>query len=510
MARGHATDFLHFRRTFVLLMLLVVVPSAGLSGFGVLAIINERAAVEKRLQAIWSARLERLSRGLIEALEAANHEAVPGGLRVVSASGQVLSSAPFTVEGNTISTGDPQLEQMLEPALRELQSLPGFAVFSVSSLDSAGIVAAQRSGRRILGARLDQRAVEALASSMAREVAPAAESVRWEVRPVKREGQGLVGRLVSGVQEARDVALGASSPLAETALPSPLQDFRLRVLPLGEDPVARASARNRTIYGILLGLFYGTLAVGVAYTLRVLYREAKLSRMKTDFVSLVSHELRTPLTSIRMFAEMMSLGRVPEAERQQVSELLAKETARLSSMVERFLDYSRLETGRRTFDRAPVEVRQVLEGALEALTAQRFGIPPGVEVEIAPGLPPLDVDAGAISGAVLNLLQNAFKYTGDDRRIQLRARREGRDVAIEVEDNGVGIAPRERKRIFERFYRVDNLLTRKTEGSGLGLAIAKRIVEEHGGTISVRSEPGRGSCFTILLPAGRPGAEGQT
>src|SRR5207248_1819904 len=137
---------------------------------------------------------------------------------------------------------------------------------------------------------------------------------------------------------------------------------------------------------------------------------------------------------------------------------------------------------------------------------QRLEAAKVLEVEIVPDLPQVRVDREALAGAVLNLLQNAFKYSGQDKRIALRARPERRGVSIEVEDNGVGIAPRDRKRIFERFYRVDNLLTRKTEGSGLGLAIAKRIVEAHGGKISVHSEPGKGSRFSIHLPAAELGA----
>jgi len=128
-----------------------------------------------------------------------------------------------------------------------------------------------------------------------------------------------------------------------------------------------------------------------------------------------------------------------------------------------------------------------------------------LKVELAEDLPALDVDREAIAGSLLNLLQNAYKYSGAEKQIALRARREDRGVVIEVEDNGVGIPLRERKRVFDRFYRIDNLLTRKSEGSGLGLAIAKRIIEAHGGHISLRSEVGKGSCFAIHLPVGRHG-----
>ncbi|MBI3181641.1 MAG: HAMP domain-containing histidine kinase [Myxococcales bacterium] len=419
-----------FRRTFALLLLLVVLPSAALSGFGVLAIINERAAVEKRLGAAWSGRLRTVAAKLEE-----RTRALP-------------------------------LEPGEEPPLDTLERL--------------------------------------LAEASDGQV-PADEPARFEIRPVPRSAEeGLVGRLVSGVANVRDAALGQPQELASLLLAPPLQDYRLVAMPLGEDPVARASARNRTVYGILLGLFYATLAVGVVFTARALYREAKLSRLKTDFVSLVSHELRTPLTSIRMFIETLALGRVRDAaQTQEVLKLLSKETERLSEMIERVLDWSRIESGRKVYRREECTVEKLVEAAVAAFRAQRVGASFELSCQVPGGLPELEVDREAIAGALLNLLQNAYKYGGGEKPISVRARSEGKEVAIEVEDQGAGIAPRERKRIFETFYRVDSLLTRKTEGSGLGLSIAKRIVEAHGGSISVKSELGKGSVFTIHLPVPR-------
>lgn len=256
------------------------------------------------------------------------------------------------------------------------------------------------------------------------------------------------------------------------------------------------------MYGVLLGLFYLTLTFGVVYTGRALYREARLSRMKTDFVSLVSHELRTPLTSIRMFIETLALGRIKDpAQMNEVLQLLTRETERLSTLIERVLDWARIESGRKVYQRASLPVSEVVEAAVAAFRAQRLdGGVVDLKVDVPEGLPRVDADREAIAGALLNLLQNAYKYTGEDKRIALSAHADGRWVGLSVEDNGVGIAPRERKRIFERFYRVDSLLTRKTEGSGLGLAITKRIIEDHGGRIAVYSQPGKGSRFTIQLP----------
>jgi signal transduction histidine kinase len=225
--------------------------------------------------------------------------------------------------------------------------------------------------------------------------------------------------------------------------------------------------------------------------------------MKTDFVSLVSHELRTPITSIRMFIETLALGRVKDpAQTQQVLQLLTQETERLGTLVDRVLDWARIESGRKVYHREFLPVPAVVDAAVTAFRAQRLEGELRLSVDLAENLPQVQVDREAIAGALLNLLQNAYKYSKEDKRISLIARADRKWVDLTVEDHGVGISPRDRRRIFERFYRVDNLLTRKTEGSGLGLAIAKHIVEAHGGSITLKSELGKGSRFTIQLPVG--------
>ncbi|MGQ0508135.1 MAG: sensor histidine kinase, partial [Myxococcaceae bacterium] len=202
--------------------------------------------------------------------------------------------------------------------------------------------------------------------------------------------------------------------------------------------------------------------------------------------------------------ETLSLGRVQDThESQEILGMLLKETERLSEMIERVLDWSRIESGGKTYHRERTSVEALVDSSLESFRTQRMGSVINVNREVAPQLPAVEVDREALTGALLNLLHNAFKYSGEEKRISLRAHTHEKEVIIDVEDNGVGIAPRDRKRIFDRFYRVDNLLTRKTEGSGLGLAIAKRIVEAHGGRISLQSELGKGSTFTIHLPVAR-------
>lgn len=507
MARSLPT-VLSFRRTFALVILLVVVPSAGLSGFGVLAIVNERAAVEKRLEAVWTGTLEALAAQLPRTLRHARLEDRDHGLRLVGAGGRVLGDLPFRLHGGKVECEDAALRAALLPLLPAVAALPEqLAIFSVAAPQGATyLLAAERQGDAVRGVSMDLDEVERLLAERAEDFPTPGEAVRFALLPVRHdvpEAGGLVGRLVSEVVQARNTALGPSV-LAERTFGPPLQDFRLAALPTGEDPIARVSARNRILYGVLLGLFYLTLTWGVIYTGRTLYREARLSRLKTDFVSLVSHELRTPMTSIRMFIETLALGRVKDpAQAQAVLGLLQKETERLSVLIERVLDWARLESGRREYHREAKPVGAVVDAAVSAFRTQRHEHDYRLDVQVADGLPALNVDTEALAGALLNLLQNAFKYSGEDKHIRLSARREGKWVGLEVQDNGMGIAPRDRKRVFERFYRVDNLLTRKTEGSGLGLAIAKRIVEAHGGRIAVHSELGKGSRFTILLPAGK-------
>jgi signal transduction histidine kinase len=488
---------LSFRRAFALIILLVVLPSAGLSGFGIVAIVNERAAVEKRLGVTWGGRLEALGASLQHTLGQAQLTPIEGGLSV-RARDVLLTETTFELTPAGLHSPDPDLHSALVRAGKVLlpSLLPDQAqCFSTDGGGQALIVCARRVGLTVLGAKLSIERLEQLLSELAPTHGDSTEGVRYALVPVKGESRdGLVGKLVSVAE--RD------TPIARRLLPPPLQDFQVAAIPLGVDPVERVSFRNRAVYGTLLGIFYVVLALGVAYTGRTLYREARLSRLKTDFVSLVSHELRTPLTSIRMFIETLSLGRVQNPEQtQEVLQLLAKETERLSGMIERVLDWAKIESGHKSYQREAVTVREVVDSAVESFRAHRLDAGSVLSVDLSEDLPPLSADKDALAGALLNLLHNAFKYGGGEKPIQVRARREGEGVRLEVEDHGVGIALRDQRRIFDRFYRVDNLLTRRSEGSGLGLSIARRIVEAHGGRLTLKSELGKGSCFSVHLPA---------
>ena len=256
------------------------------------------------------------------------------------------------------------------------------------------------------------------------------------------------------------------------------------------------------VFGALILALVTTTVAGTSAALAVLYREAEVARLQTDFVNKVSHDLRTPLTSIRMFVETLQLGRLQDPARQaEALEIIAEETARLSALINRLLDWARMESGKRSFQLQRQRVEEIVDAALQAFEPQRLAGATELTRSVEAGLPLVSADPQALTEALLNLLNNAHKYTGPQKRIAVTARREGGNVFIRVSDNGPGIPRRDQKRIFEKFYRAQDPLSRQIEGTGLGLAMVQHIVRAHGGWVGVESEVGKGAVFTIALPA---------
>jgi len=508
------SELIDFRRAFLWLLCGMLLPSVALVAFGVVAVANERAAVERRLETEYGARLEVLNDDLAARLQSA----VTAAARIA---GPARAASTMPPDGNapegdpdrwpagrrpedplvvSVTTpearGDPAL---LEPARRVL-GLPSGGYLFVSS-DSGGerkvYGLVHAADERVVAAQLDLLAVAAEVPRLAAVRFPRERAAFRLVAPAAPTPPlATLRRLLEEVAPPS----GGATVIARRPIGPPLDGFTLAAEISGDDPAASLAFRNRTWYIALLVLLYAGIGIGFGLTIREMRRAYKLSRLKTDFVANISHELRTPLTSVRLFAETLRQGRVQGAEQQECLDQLASEAQRLSGMVEKLLDWSRLESGRKTLKRERTEVRGLFDHVQEIFRAQQLGTTYHTEVD--PGLPPIAVDRDAMAQAVLNLLHNAVKYTGPDKNIRLRGRRGGNgSVAIEVADNGVGIRPHERKRIFERFYRADDLLSRHTEGTGLGLAIAKRIVEAHGGRIEVESQEGKGSTFRIELPA---------
>ena len=262
-------------------------------------------------------------------------------------------------------------------------------------------------------------------------------------------------------------------------------------------------ARINLLFGILSVVFVAVVVTGVVLIIVFVRREANLSELQADFVSKVSHELRTPLTAIRLFAETIERSGADEATRKKCTALLVSESERLSRLIERLLDWGRMEAGRKIYELRLEHVSDIVEDVVRAY-APRRGLAGGdldFEVEVPPDLPDVVVDRHAMVDALVNLVSNAQKYGGTPAVVRLRALvTENGEVGIAVTDNGIGIPRPEQRRIFEKFYRIDDRLSRGKEGSGLGLAIVNHVVRAHKGQVTVDSEPGQGSTFTIVLP----------
>ncbi len=251
---------------------------------------------------------------------------------------------------------------------------------------------------------------------------------------------------------------------------------------------------------LILGGLSLLLAVGLGVTYRNVSKEMALARLKSDFVSNVSHELRTPLSLIRLYAETLEMGRLKSPEKfQEYYQIIRKESERLTALINNILDFSRIEAGRKEYDFRETDLRELVKNTLESYRYQIEQHGFTLEENIDP-VPPMKVDREAMARSLVNLVNNALKYSQDHKYIGVNLFRENGSVKLEVIDHGIGIPNREQEKIFEKFYRVGDPLVHNTKGSGLGLSLVRHIAHAHGGEVSVDSTPGQGSKFTIQLP----------
>jgi signal transduction histidine kinase len=315
---------------------------------------------------------------------------------------------------------------------------------------------------------------------------------------------------------AQEALEAASSPMAETlfdleiapewapegVLLNPrLRGLRVRFALAEAEGLESTIGRQRAFYSIAFLLVVGFTLFGGYLLWRDVQREVRMARLRSQFVSGVSHELRTPLTSIRMFAETL-LHRGPE-DRETHDEFLGTivdESNRLSRLLGNVLEFSAIEGGKRQYHMHPHDLGEIVHAAVRAIQQRLDSGQFALEMALAEDLPPVPVDGDAIEQAVLNLLTNAMKYSGESRRIDLGLRREDGNAVISVSDRGMGIRPSDRRRIFESFYRADSPAVEEVPGTGLGLTLVEHIVTAHGGSVELESNPGQGSTFILRLP----------
>jgi signal transduction histidine kinase len=269
-----------------------------------------------------------------------------------------------------------------------------------------------------------------------------------------------------------------------------------------EDASGGTHLQTAVYYAALFALV-GAAIFGAWLLWRSLRREVELAETRAQFVASVSHELKTPLTAIRMYAETLQMGRpLDEHVRGEYLETIVAESERLSRLVDDVLLFSKIEQGKKTYRSLPVALGDTLRSAARTLAYPLAQKQFALRVEIDEAIPDVKGDPDALEQAVLNLLTNAVKYSGESREIGLRLRQESSEAVVEVTDHGVGIAAGEQARVFEKYYRVPGKDNEAIPGAGLGLALVAQIVKAHGGRVELVSSPGEGSTFVIRLPLG--------
>jgi signal transduction histidine kinase len=266
----------------------------------------------------------------------------------------------------------------------------------------------------------------------------------------------------------------------------------------GIPEIVKANTRPQHALMLVLAL---VMAGGVFFVASAAAREVRVAELKSNFVASVSHDLKTPLALIQLFAETLELGRVRNPERaQEYYRIINAEARKLTRLIENILDFSRMEAGLRPYRTAPADIGAVARQVLDDMSSQLNQMQFAVRLDVAPGLPRVNIDEDAVEQAIENLLANAMKYSGESRSIDVRVGRANSHVCVSVKDHGIGISRREQKKIFRKFYRVNSGLGGGPQGTGLGLAIVDHTMRGHGGFVRVDSEPDHGSTFTLHFP----------
>jgi len=261
---------------------------------------------------------------------------------------------------------------------------------------------------------------------------------------------------------------------------------------------------RNNIYFLFVAAIILAILLGGFLAIRVTAKELELARLKSEFVSTVSHDFRTPLTSLRYLAELLKRGRVKEeAKKQLYYETMTDEIDRLSRLVENILDFSKIEADMKEYRMEETDIGQVTRDVAAQFQKQTVGKKFILKTQIPEQMPRVSADKEAVSRALFNMLDNAFKYRGQSESAILRAWSDQEHVFFEVEDKGIGISKEEQKKVFDRFYRTDGAYDGKIRGSGIGLGVVAHIIKVHKGEVRLESEPGKGTKVRLKIPVER-------
>jgi signal transduction histidine kinase len=352
-----------------------------------------------------------------------------------------------------------------------------------------------RSGRTSLSAPVGESALVAWRTDGATTVATAIGSASIARDWLPAGGRVVLtdeGRVVGGVAGSGRAAVRLAST---TSLPWTIETFATP----GSDETAAMRTRHRLLLsgaGVLVAL----IVLGAWFVGHTMTREVAVARLQANFVAGVSHEFRTPLTSLCQMSELLARGRVVnDGDRETYYRLLNAESQRLRRLVENLLTFGRVDSGQMAFKSEPIELAPFIDATVSEFAAALPAAASRFRVE--PGRPGLAVtgDRDALRTLLWNLIENAVKYSPDGGPVTVTVSEGSGTVSFAVTDTGMGIPPREQRRIFEKFVRGEGATERQIRGTGVGLALARAIARAHGGDIRVSSQPGLGSTFTVRL-----------
>lgn len=323
-------------------------------------------------------------------------------------------------------------------------------------------------------------------------------------------------RMYGGIESRRQVSLAALAPdgitiasvrtpgsnphPVEVAMEGPFEGYRIRATASTSAPIG-STKRLITLNLAFIGVMVAVLLVATFFGLRYTVRQIELARIKSSFLSNVSHELKTPIALIRLAVETLEMGRVQSPEdRDKFLRRISRETVRLNQLVENILDFARLEAGQRTFRFQDVDVAEMVRETVDSYRLRIEDQGFTLTLDLPHDLPHVRGDGPALAQCLLNLLDNAVKYSRDRKEIRVVGVVRENLVGISVADRGIGIAPRDQRKIFEKFVRLEDGLVHDVKGAGLGLSLVRQIVRAHSGRVEVASVPNEGSTFTLWIP----------
>ncbi len=307
-------------------------------------------------------------------------------------------------------------------------------------------------------------------------------------------------------KEGRELLSQSTGDLSEdiritSVFPSYLPSWSLVLYKESTSIITAFFSASQGIFMYIFLLIVIGLALGLFFTLQIINKELLFSKMKSDFISTVSHEFKSPLTSIRQMSEMLFNERIKtESRKKEYYEIMLEQSERLSHLIDNILDFSKIEEGEKAFRFEKTSLKELIDRVKSLFQKSIANEGFSVFSSIPETLPELVIDKEAIQQVLYNLLDNAYKYSGNSKNIEIMVESTGDSVIISVKDFGIGIQREDQQKVFDRFFRGGNELTRSVTGSGIGLTIVKKLIEAHHGTVSLDSTPGKGSTFQVNLP----------